>query len=461
MRKPSGYWKDYDNNHREAMKYSSRVEYHNANSWACTVALEMGWLDEWFPRIDWDIKENCLEEAKKYSTRTEFARKNPTAYSHTRKNGWLDDCTNLKSGFYARSEAKSKPRKWINKETICAAAKECDSISEFQKKCPGAYVIAKEEGYLYELFESKKHDRTYERFLEIARNCTTKSQVEEKDASIVQMATKKGWWKDCPWIPEKSYSPRKWTDEARWDAALQCKTRSEYYERFNGAWNYDNEHNLLDRYTHFIKPVHEGRDPNAEDYVIYAYKDYINKVVYWGLTYDERKQRRHWEHLYGRRGKDGTTIYDAVASYWQSIGLPLPDPIYVMEGLHINDVGYYEGWYIDHSKEDGWKVLNIAPAGSTGGARVKWTYDTTFEEAHKYQTRSEFKKGNSPAYYKALRTLNEFGIPWIDTFYWLRDSHDVRSEASRKRQTGKKLSEEHKKNIGKAVKSFYANKKAS
>ena len=255
-------------------------------------------------------------------------------------------------------------------------------------------------------------------------------------------------------------NPRKWSDSARWEAALQCSSKGEYLKRFNGAYAYDLKHGLLDRYTHFRTPIHKGRNPDAEDYVVYTYTDKQNKVVYVGLTYEERKEKRHWEHLYGRRNKNGDIIYDVVAKYWQNIGQSLPEPRYVMEGLHINDVGYYEEWYRNAYEKAGWKALNIAKTGGIGGAKVKWTYETTAEESRKYKTRNAFKKGNSPAYYKAVRTLTESGISWIDTFFWFEDSHKVRSEASKKRQSGYKLSEEHKRNISNALKAFH-NKKAA
>lgn len=257
----------------------------------------------------------------------------------------------------------------------------------------------------------------------------------------------------------KTSTPRRWTDEKRWAAALQCSSRSEYFDRFNGAWKYDNEHGFLDRYTHFKKKVRDGRDPNAEDYVIYTYTDAQNKVVYVGLTYEARKEQRHKEHVYGRKEKDDTITYDAVARYWRSIGKPLPEPKYVMDGLHIDDVGYYEGWYKDGYERIGWKVLNIAKTGGIGGAKVKWnTYEAVAEKSKEYETRSQFCHGCSQAAKKAYHTYTEDGVLWIDTFTWLKDSHEARSEASRKRQTGIKLSEEHKKKIGQSVKAYYEKK---
>lgn len=442
--KPAGYWQVKENNHAEAQKYSSRTEYHKANSWACTIALKNGWLDEWLPvkpRADWNNKENCLEEAKKYKSKSEFAKNNPSAYGGTLRNGWLDECEFI-STFEARSIAMSKPRKWTDKETICKAASKCDGLSDFFEKYPGAYNIAKKEGYLYDLFDKKKKERTYERFMEIARACETKSEIKSIDLSLYEKAKEEGWVEECDWIPEISRGPIKWTDENRLAAALKCKTRSEYQKRFPGAWKYDCENGLMDRYTHFIKPVREGRDPNATDYVIYIYPDYENKVVYVGLTYEERKKKRHCEHVYGRKEKDGTTTFDVVAAYWKSIGKPMPDPVYVKEGLNINEVGYFEGWYMDYYRKEGWTVLNIAKPGSTGGAKMKWnTYEAVAEKSKEYDTRGKFCKGCGAAAKKARTTYTDDGILWIDTFYWLRDSHEVRSESSKKRVDPQKVSE--------------------
>lgn len=348
---------------------------------------------------------------------------------------------------------------WEDIEHCKEAAIECGRRDVFQKEYPQAYKNLNKLGLLDEVLPSLHKKRTYERFMEIAKDCHSKSELKAKDDTLYQKAREKGWFKDCPWIPDHEYKPHKWTDEKRWEAAMQCSSRSEYCERFNGAWNYDNEHGLLDRYTHFKTPVNEGRDPDAEDYDIYVYPDYDNKVAYVGLTYFDRRYQRDHEHRCGRRDKDGNLIFDVVAQYWKEQGKPLPQPKYVMSDLHINDVGYYEGWYMDAYKKAGWKVLNIAQAGSLGGAKVKYnTYDAIAEKSKEYETRSQFTHGSSQAAKKARQNYTDDGIPWIDTFYWLKDTHEVRSEASRKRQTGRKLSEEHKRNIGISVKKYYANR---
>lgn len=329
----------------------------------------------------------------------------------------------------------NKPRGyWEHKDNCHNAAISCSSRSEFEKKYPQAYRNACEWKLLDKWIPSKRAERTYKQFMEIAKGCSTKGEVKKKDASLYAKAREKGWFNDCQWISKHAYSPYKWTDEKRWEAALQCKTRSEYRDRFVGAYTYDNDHGLLDRYTHFVKPIAEGRDPNAEDYVIYAYRDYENKAAYIGLTYEGRKEQRHKEHVYGRKEKDGTITFDAVAKHWKNIGKTLPEPTYVMDELHINDVGYYEDWYRKRYEDAGWNVLNIAECGGLGGAKVKWnTYESVAEKSKEYKTRSEFCHKCSQAAKKAYHTFTKDGVPWINTFTWLRDSHEVRSEAAKKR----------------------------
>ncbi|MFM2394585.1 MAG: hypothetical protein RLZZ546_2567, partial [Bacteroidota bacterium] len=39
----------------------------------------------------WNIKENCFNEALKYSTRTEFHKNNRIAFKYASKNNWLDE----------------------------------------------------------------------------------------------------------------------------------------------------------------------------------------------------------------------------------------------------------------------------------------------------------------------------------------------------------------------------------
>ena len=48
--KPSGYWENYENNYKEAKKYTSRNKFEKGCGSAYKVALKNGWLDIFFPK---------------------------------------------------------------------------------------------------------------------------------------------------------------------------------------------------------------------------------------------------------------------------------------------------------------------------------------------------------------------------------------------------------------------------
>jgi len=45
------------------------------------------------PNGYWNNYENCYNEAKKYKSRGEFSDKSPSAWLRAKKNGWLKDYT--------------------------------------------------------------------------------------------------------------------------------------------------------------------------------------------------------------------------------------------------------------------------------------------------------------------------------------------------------------------------------
>ena len=78
MKKVSGYWSSKTNCRNVAKRCKSKSELYKRFPSAYSSSLKNGWIDEFFPqssskrgKIFW-TKENCREEAKKYKTRREF-----------------------------------------------------------------------------------------------------------------------------------------------------------------------------------------------------------------------------------------------------------------------------------------------------------------------------------------------------------------------------------------------------
>ena len=73
-----------------------------------------------------------------------------------------------------------------------------------------------------------------------------------------------------------------------------------------------------------------------------------------------------------------------------------------------------EGYWVEYYRNSGYTILNKVKTGSIGSiGQGKWTKKTCIKEAKKYKTRSEFKKGNISAYQVARKN------DWLKEYEWL------------------------------------------
>ena len=63
--------------------------------------------------------------------------------------------------------------------------------------------------------------------------------------------------------------------------------------------------------------------------------------------------------------------------------LPIPEPIILKENLTPIEAQYYEGYYVEKYRNEGWKILNKAKTGiaksSIGGGYIKYTFEKAVE----------------------------------------------------------------------------------
>lgn len=128
------------------------------------------------------------------------------------------------------------------------------------------------------------------------------------------------------------------------------------------------------------------------DYLVYAYVDNEEQVVYVGLTH--RPKRRENAHRNGTYGKNKTQF--SVYKYFKSLNKEVPQPIYLMNGLSSKQAQYWEHWYKEEFISQGFQILNKAKTGlnkgSIGSPFIKWTKEKVFEESKKYSTKYDFQK---------------------------------------------------------------------
>ena len=353
----------YDACFEEAKKYSHRGDFKKGSPRAYSVARTNNWLKkfEWLITINkpfgyW-TKERVFEEARKYTMKHLFSKGCRGAYGAAERNGWLEEMT------WFEQPIPNKPRVW-SKEAVFAFAKQFETKTEFRKANKGAYNVAWKNGWLEEmdwLDTSVREPYTKEEVLTIARQYTTKNDFRKAVPNVYNIAQKKGWLEDITWF-----------------------VTAQKYDRHN--------------------------------YCIYVYTDEGKKVAYVGLTVD--KKRRHYNHSTGY-DKGGKVTKSPVYQYFQSIGKPVPNPIYLEERLSASEAREKEHDWLMKYQEMGYILLNKgktgAGIGSLGSAAIKWTKPKVFKEARKYQSRSEFAIKCVGAYTVAIRR------GWIEQMTWMKE----------------------------------------
>jgi hypothetical protein len=153
----NGFWQKKENCHNEALKYTTRVEFHNKNGSAYEISREKGWLDDICGHMEashnkvnkgfWKDKEKCREEAMKFPSRKVFSRTAAGAYTSAKKNGWLDEiCAHMTEG-----REGVVHQQWNSKENCHIEALKYNSRNQFMKGCRGAYNGASRNGFLEEI----------------------------------------------------------------------------------------------------------------------------------------------------------------------------------------------------------------------------------------------------------------------------------------------------------------------
>lgn len=344
--------------------------------------------------------ESCFEEAKKYTSSTDFKKHNSGAYSIAAKKGWIKSYT-----WFKRPTVHNK--KWTH-EMCRQEASKYKSRGDFKANNPVAYSVARKNGWLdsYTWFEAKRLPNGYwtrERCYNAAKKYCSRNEFNVKKGVAYQVAWKNGWLDDYEWFSD-SLTGKKWTHETCFEEAKKYRVRADFQKYSETAFQVAWRNGWLKEYTW----LEMGVISDKNNYVVYCYKDEETNSVYVGLT--NSLKRRHKQHYNGIL-KHGEVQYDTVYRFFHSLGKAIPEPVVLKEGLYAKEAQDFEGYYIELYKSEGFKVLNLAKAGSLG-AYGKWDREKCFLEAMKYKSRGEFCDKSSGAYSVA----RENG--WLDDYTW-------------------------------------------
>lgn len=245
---------------------------------------------------------------------------------------------------------------------------------------------------------------TYEATYLKAKEFETTKDFRIKAKSAYESACRNGWLKDYDWLRKARKECGYWCSyEKCYEAAKQCKTRSELNDKFPAAYRHCCKNNWLDNFTWLIDKRIDFEEGKIDS--VYAYIFENLHTIYIGRTLCQRQKERDKAHR---------TENTSVSKFAKEHGVEVPEPTYLENGITLKEGVEKEKFYIEKYKNEGWNLINKMPGGGIGGlAKGKWTYNKVKEEAQKYTTITDFGKYGGFAYDKAHI------MGWIADFTWL------------------------------------------
>lgn len=245
---------------------------------------------------------------------------------------------------------------------------------------------------------------TKERVFEEARKYQTKNEFRKGCIRAHDVAWKNGWFSEMDWFEDGRKPKGYWTKENVFEEARKYQTKTEFKRNNSLVYKISCKNKWLDEMDWF----EDGRVKMFTDKNDCVYRYFFKETnsIYIGRSIQPKM--RHWQHLY----RENDTLY----KYTKENGLEVPQMEIIEDNLTIEEGQKREDYWIEYYKEMGYKVLNVAKAGSIGAiACGKWSRNKSavFEESKKYKTRSDFRNSCGGAYQIAKRNN------WLDEMTWL------------------------------------------
>ena len=251
---------------------------------------------------------------------------------------------------------------------------------------------------------------TKERIFTEAKKYQSKSEFKKVCTSAYQTARVNGWLDEMDWFVRPIVHNKKWYRENVFDEARKYQTRTEFCNNSNGAYRVGLKNGWLDEMIWFIDGKLKALTDKNDSVYKYYFKE--SNSFYIGRTLMYRQKIRHNEHI----SDDKDTVY----KYAKENGFEIPQMKIIEENLTIEEGLEREDYWKNYYKERGYNILNVAKTGKGSGsigaiAYGKWSKENVFNEAKKYNTRSEFQKSCVSAYQVALRN------GWLSEMSWFME----------------------------------------
>jgi len=393
----------------EAHKYISSGEFKQRNRLAYNAACRQKWIKEctWFIKPKnakkWDYN-TCFDEAQNYKSRAEFRSNSITAYCVARDNGWLEEYTWLEKTFPWDYEATKKE------------AQKYKYFHDFRSQSHQAFMVAKRKDWLKEYtwliiepLEPHNKKWNFESCFAEAKKYKTRSAFNNGTPGAYHVARRNGWLSSYTWMPDLT--------------ELDAKVDSVYCYIFKEQNAVYVGRTLM--YRQHIRDIEHGSYKKDAVYK-FAQKNKCDipkmQIIEEGLTIQQGREREDfWRKYYENKG---FVILNRAATGEKSGSIgALASGKWTFEKAYkiaqcfetVNEMCEEYEYLYKISKAKGW----LEKFDWFRGKEIKiekqtiWTEETCLNEAKKYDSRKDFRKNCRSAYDKA----KECG--WLDSYTWL------------------------------------------
>ena len=356
--KPNGYW-TYEHCYEEALKYKTRTEFEDNCNSAVSVARKNGWMDDytWMP-IPTNINvwnyENTYNEAQKYKNKSEFKFGNNSAYNSARKHGWLKDYV------------------WLKDERFDLFKDKIDMIYSYE-------FTEQKTVYVGRTLMRTKKQRDYQH---IFGDDSVSKFAKENNISVPEMKI----LEDNLTIKEGSENEGVWLElykEDGWNILNKAKTGSiGGLGKGHSAWNYESCYKEAEKY----KTKTDFFNNSNRAYEVARKNNWLGDYTWFKSGFEKlSEERKLWTF---EKCSEESKKYSSLKDF--------------REFSHAAYTAAYKYGYLD--KFD-WLKHERTKRGTYQ------SYNNCKQEASKYKSKSEFRKNNSSAYSASLKH------GWLDEFF--------------------------------------------
>lgn len=379
-----------------AQKYFTRNDFHLHDDTAYRAAQARGLLDEICEHMEYQVlprnywtKERIIAEAKKYTTRSAFMNKAGGACSRAQKEGWLDEvCAHMEvvdHGWLHCIYAITNKR--LNKAYIGLTRQAFEVRMDQHKSSRNTTNSSK---------ISCESDTQYEQLTTYAYNV---NEIGEKENEFIERYIRAGWdILNSQKLIGKVGTQTRWNYQRCSEEADKHRTRTEFRQQSPKAYNAAKRHGYLDELcVHMI----EERKPNGfwtkerchEEALKYDTRTGFRKTAAYQAARKNGWLDEVMQHLpVTRRAVDSWTKKECTKEAWRYIK---------RSDFSSGSHGSYTA-----AQKMGW--LDDVCSHMDNENKPQWNFDACRQEALKYSTRSEFKRESGGAYAAARRAQ------WLD-----------------------------------------------